>query len=554
MDSDSRKSKAELLCELTELRKKYSKLEDELKTLNHRAAEGNKGAAEALLDSERRFRTLFESAPVGIALSTLDGELLACNKGISQMLGYSESELKKVNLVEVYADASERVRNIELFKKEGSYHDYEVTLKRKDGSFFTGSLTAVPFKYNNKNVLLTAAEDISQRKQAEEERRKLLEQLRQAQKMEAIGNLAGGIAHDFNNILGVIMGNTEISLRKLLEGDPLKINLDQVKRAAERAKEMVQQILMFSRKDQRTMKPVVISFVIQEALKFLRSSIPSNIRIHASVQEDVSPVSANETQINQIIMNLCTNAAYAMRENGGKLDIILQEIDLDPAATSMKSLEHGRYQQLTISDTGYGMGKDILDRIFEPYFTTKKSGDGTGMGLAVVHGIVKSHNGEITAYSEPGTGSTFNIFLPVIPDLDEPDQEIDPEMLIEGKGERILLVDDESMLVKVEEEILDTLGYDVTAYTDSVEALDCFRQKPDSFDLLITDMAMPDLTGVQLVEEIHGIRPGFPIILITGFSEHINEDNFSQMGIDRFVMKPLNVAEISRVIREVLDE
>jgi PAS domain S-box-containing protein len=396
--------------------------------------------------------------------------------------------------------------------------------------------------------LVGSVHDITDQKQIEE-------QLRQALKMEAIGTLAGGIAHDFNNMLSVIMGFTDMSIDELPADSNVRENLIQVMKSSERAKEMVQQILTFSRKSQETMSIVNTGKIIKETVKFLRSSIPTTIEIKTNVSKDPGLVFANATQINQVLMNLCTNAMHAMREDGGVLEIRLSQTDMERESLKGKDLEPGWYQQLTITDTGCGMSKELAARIFEPYFTTMANGEGTGMGLAVAHGIVKSHGGNITVYSEPGRGSTFNVFLPVMEGGEEEVSKprIDYEAVVTGGNERILLVDDELSLVEIGKQMLEHLGYEVTSRNSSVEALEAFESNFDKFDLLVTDMTMPNMTGVKLAREIHKIRPGFPVIICTGFSERINRENYLQQGISGFVMKPMMIRDIAQVIREVLD-
>jgi signal transduction histidine kinase/ActR/RegA family two-component response regulator len=395
--------------------------------------------------------------------------------------------------------------------------------------------------------------DISKRKRWEQERDRLADQLRQAQKMEAIGTLAGGIAHEFNNILGAIIGFAELAEDDIPPDTTANKNLRQVLVAATRAKEMVRQILAFSRKDEIERKPVLLTEIVKEAITLLRSTLPSFIDIHSDIEEKktLPPILANPTEIQQVIMNLCTNAAYAMKESGGLLIITLDEIDVNSTALGSETPDHSNFQRLTVSDTGCGMTPEIKARIFDPYFTTKAQGEGTGMGLAVVHGIVKRHGGEITVESEPEKGTTFHVLLPATENEPLPSvQEIKP---VEKGNERILYVDDEQLLSEMGKQMLGKLGYRVEAHTCSVEALEQFKQRPDDFDLVITDQTMPEMTGIQFAGKLRKIRPGIPIILCTGFSESIDEKNYKSMGIDGFVMKPVVKNEIARVIRETLD-
>ena len=413
------------------------------------------------------------------------------------------------------------------------------------------------FGEEEKNILVFVSAQIAmaiERKRAEEERQKLEEQLLQAQKLEAIGTLAGGIAHDFNNILSAIMGYTELALLKVPEESKLRANLKQVLSASGRARETVKQILAFSRKEEREQRPVFLNDVVNEVLILLRSTLPATIEIRAHVEKTGHPVLANPSQVHQVIMNLCTNAAFAMREKGGTLEIALEEIDFDPAVINRKDLQPGRYNRLTVSDTGRGMTPEVRSRIFEPYFTTKQHGEGTGMGLAVVHGIVKTHGGEIAVYSVPGKGTTFDIFLPVT-DTKRDNGMVTDKTAPPRKGkEKILFVDDDQSLAEVGKELLENLGYRVDCKTSSIDALKTFRSHPDKFDLVITDQTMPHMTGVQLAGELKNIRPDIPVILCTGFSENINEENYASKGINSFIMKPLGIDEIARAVRRILDK
>jgi len=412
------------------------------------------------------------------------------------------------------------------------------------------------FTYNThkrKAVLVAERDNLKKIADTSEALRESEEQLRQAQKMESIGTLAGGIAHDFNNILGAIMGYTELSLAELPEESPVKKMLKKVMAASERARDMVKQILAFSRKNLIEKKFLYIGQIIQEDLKLLRSSLPATIEIRSHIEKELNPVLADLTQLHQVIMNVCINAAQAMREQGGILEITLKEIDLRSGTFNLENIEPGIYQQLTIKDTGHGMDVETIKKIFDPYFTTKKTGEGTGMGLAVVHGIVKSHGGEIVVLSEPGKGSTFHIFFPIAEKAGGQKPGTIYNEPIRGGSERIFLVDDDKNLAEMGKTMLEKLGYRVTFKTSSVEALEYFRENYHNFDMLITDMTMPVLTGLQLAREIHRVNPGIPIVLCTGFSEEINEENFKSRGISAFVMKPIVREQIARVIRQVLD-
>jgi PAS domain S-box-containing protein len=398
-----------------------------------------------------------------------------------------------------------------------------------------------------------AFRDITERTRVEEEKRKLEKKLQHALKMEAIGTLAGGIAHDFNNILAAVIGYTELVSDDVPKNSIAMKNLQQVLQGAARAKELVKQILTFSREDEENRKPVLLANIVNESLKLLRASLPTTIDIRSTIASPLHPILASQTQIHQVMMNLCTNAAYSMRENGGILEVTIKEIDLDPDSIGQKNLEPGRYQQLSVSDTGAGIPPGIINRIFEPYFTTKKSGEGSGMGLAVVYGIVRNHGGEITVYSEPGKGTTFHVFLKIAETHAAYEDKIYQPGEIQGGNERVLFVDDELELAELGGQVLKSLGYQVVIATSSIEALEIFSNYPSNFDLVITDQTMPQMTGLQLTVELKKIRPDIPVIICTGFSENINEETYKSYGVSDFFMKPVTKREVAAVIRRVLD-
>jgi CheY-like chemotaxis protein len=331
-------------------------------------------------------------------------------------------------------------------------------------------------------------------------------------------------------------------------------NLKEVLKAANRAKDMVQQILAFSRRSEPERKPMKIQPLIKETLKMLRVLLPSTIEINQNIDKECGTVLADQSQIYQMIMNLGTNAYHAMSNKGGVLGVTMTEVNIDSGdLTSNLAITPGAYLKLTVSDTGHGMDRTVMERIFNPYFTTKGPGEGTGMGLSVVHGIVRRHGGHITVYSEPGKGTTFCIHLPRIDTV-----VVTPETVLAGplpKGkERILLVDDEEQIILSARQMLEALGYDVTSRTNSVEALEVFIRQPDKFDLVITDQAMPNMTGAELAQRLIGIRPETPIILFTGFSEVISEEKAMAIGIREYVMKPVVMRDLAETVRKALDK
>ncbi len=401
-------------------------------------------------------------------------------------------------------------------------------------------------------VRMEIASNITQRKLAEEQKAELEEKLRQALKMEAIGTLAGGIAHDFNNILSAILGYAELAKESDLSIPEIYARLDKVMQAGHRAKELVKQILAFSRQAATERIVVHPGSLVIEAVKMLRSTLPTTIDIVHRIDPKAGPVFADPTQIHQILMNLGTNAFHAMENTGGRLEIVLEETAFSgPDPANEPGIEAGKYVQLTICDTGTGIDPEIKDKIFDPYFTTKEAGKGTGMGLAVAHGIIKSYGGTISIDSQLGKGTAVHVFLPII-DADAALAGDDAEP-VPGGGERILFIDDEEMLTSLNKIMLEELGYKVVACNDSCEALQIFQSQPDRFDLVITDQTMPGLTGAELAAQMLKIRPGLRLILCTGYSSIITREEAESIGIRTYAAKPLGRKEMAGLIRETLD-
>lgn len=384
------------------------------------------------------------------------------------------------------------------------------------------------------------------------EKKFLENQLRQAQKMEAMGSLAGGIAHDFNNILTAIMGYAELAAEDLPKEHNSRLFMQQVLKAGGRARELVRQILAFSRQETLEMKPLNLSQILCETINLLRASIPTSVDIKTQLNASRGLVMADQSQLQQIIMNLSANAAHAMQEKGGILEVSLAQVQLIKGQEEY-DLRSGDYLKLVFSDTGCGMDKNTMERIFEPFFTTKKSGEGTGMGLSMVRRIVLTLGGEIKAKSTPGVGSVFEVVLPEFKGEEKADAVFDSART-KGGAERILFVDDETSLVELGTNMLGRLGYKVTGLNSSSQALELFNQDPHAFDLVVTDQTMPGVSGADLARRFLRTRPELPIILCTGFSAQISRDTARKMGISRFLMKPVEISEIARVVREVLDE
>jgi len=438
---------------------------------------------------------------------------------------------------------------VDAFKKcteEGQAYDLELPFTTTKGRRIWIQTLAKPIIENGKVIKVVGCfMDITERKQLEEK-------LRQTQKMEAIGTLAGGIAHDFNNILFPIVGHTEMMIEDIPDDSPFKESLKEIYTSALRAKDLVQQILAFSRQENSELKLMKMQSIIKEALKLIRSTITTTITINQNLQPDCGAIKADPTQIHQIVMNLTTNAYHAMENDGGELKVVLKEVELGQQDLIHTDLTPGRYACLTISDTGIGITKDVIDKIFDPFFTTKEKGKGTGMGLSVVHGIIKNMNGKIEVDSELGKGTEFHVYLPIVENAFKIEESPIKEPM-QGGDERILLVDDEEIIIKMETKALERLGYQVTSLTSSIEALEIFRTNPDKFDLIVTDMAMPKIPGNKLAAELIKIRPDIPILLCTGFSEAMTEEKVKSLGIKGLLLKPIIMKELARKIRETLD-
>jgi two-component system, cell cycle sensor histidine kinase and response regulator CckA len=388
-----------------------------------------------------------------------------------------------------------------------------------------------------------------ERQEAEEKRAKLANDLRQAHKMQAIGTLAGGMAHEFNNILGVILGNAELVMLDTPDWSHSLDDLKEIVKASLRARDVVKQLLSFSRIDKVKRIPLKPGPIIKESLQLIRASISAYIEVRQEIEADTYTILADSTQLNQVIINLCTNARDAMKEEGGVLEVALNNVELE---SQSDKLQPGKYVRLTVRDSGTGIAPETFERIFDPYFTTKEVGEGTGMGLAVVHGIIREHEGVINVNTDPGKGTTFQVYFPAVDEA--PRQESRMQPTIPRGTERILLVDDEDSLVRIASGMLERLGYKVEGRTDPEEAVKLFRAEPNGFDLVITDTNMPKMTGDMLAKEIINIRPGMRIVICTGYSERMDKEKAEKLGIKSCVMKPLNLWTIANTVRDVLDE
>jgi PAS domain S-box-containing protein len=506
-------------------------------------------ANSALRDSEERYRQLVELSPDAIFVQR-GGEIVFVNTAGVKLLGAERPAelLGRSVLAFVPPEYRELVQTrLQQLQENGKVPCTEEKLVRLDGQSIDVEVALTATTYMGQPAIQTVIRDITARKRLEA-------RLRQAHKMEAIGTLAGGIAHDFNNILAAILGYTELALYDVAKDSLAAHNLNEVLAASQRARSLVQQILAFSRQGDVERRPVQLHLLVKEALTLLRASLPTTITICQHLTPFSDTILADPTQMHQVLLNLCANAEYAMRATGGELEVRLEPIEVDGGfAVSHPPLQPGPHVRLTVRDTGPGMPPDVLERIFEPFFTTKGVGEGTGMGLAMVHGIITSHDGAITVESAVGQGTTFAVYLPRLSGT-APSMELPVETLPAGGTECILLVDDEASLVHLGQELLTRLGYQVVVCTSSVEALETFRAAPQRFDLVITDQTMPKLTGEALVCELRRLRPDIPIILCTGFSHTMTEEKARALGLNAFLMKPLVAQELSQVVRQVLAE
>lgn len=504
---------------------------------------------EALRLAEEKYRGIFENSIAGIFRTTCEGRVVSANSAFARIFGHDSPE-ETLELTDaarqLYVDPERRMDLLRLAEDLDVVREFEAKVHRKDGSTAWVTLNARAIRDETGKIayLEGSAVDITNRKALES-------RLLQAQKMEAVGVLAGGIAHDFNNILAAIMGYADL-VRARIEEKDLHHFLDQILRSCDRAKNLVTQILTFSRKTEQEMKPLDLGTLVKESLKLLRATLPTTIEIRSKINPGLHMVLGDATQMHQVLINLCTNGAHAMRERGGFLDVSLEHVEITKESASFQpELNPGQYLRLVVSDTGTGISPDILNRIFDPFFTTKKRGEGTGLGLSVVYGIIKERGGAISVETNPGVGSVFSVYLPAAGIDCESKSQMD-EAIPRG-NERVLFVDDETMLVEMVRETLRGLGYRVVAIDSSVKALRVFQAHPHRFDLLVTDMTMPGMTGVDLAEEVMKIRPGFPVILCTGFSENVTEQQAKSLGIREFIMKPVTVADLAMAVRRALD-
>ena len=541
------------------LKQAHNELEDrirerteELKKTNEQLKKElfeRKRVEETLRESEEKYRTVLEGTPDPVVVYDIEGRVTYLNPAFTHVFGWTLEECLGRKMDDYVPDNAwpKTKKMIDLAVSGKSFSGIETIRYDKEKNTIHVSISGAIYRDQKGNPVgsVVNLRDITEQK-------KLEAQLEQANKMKAIGTLSGGIAHDFNNILSIIIGNTELALEDVPARNPAHSYLKEIRRASSRAKDVVHQLLSFARKRELERKPIKLIPVIEDTIKLLRATIPMSVEIRQNIKSTFDNVLADSTQIHQILINLCTNADHAMPD-GGIIEISLENVELDKEAVSQyPELNPGRYVNLRVSDTGNGIPNEEIDRIFDPYFTTKEFGKGTGMGLSVVHGIVKSHGGVITVHSEHGQGATFSILLPAIEK--ETVFEFKTDEKLPTGSESILFIDDEKSIVFVGRNRLERLGYKVESRMNPVEAIELFRNNPDQFDLVITDMTMPEMNGEQLSKMILKIRPDMPIILCSGFSEKINEEKAKEIGIRRFVAKPISRNELANLVRQILDE
>ncbi|MBT3368546.1 MAG: PAS domain S-box protein, partial [Nitrospina sp.] len=507
----------------------------------------HKQMEEALRIEQERFSKAFRATPNPTTISRMaDGTIIEVNETWVETFGYSRAEAVGTTSISlgIWADPAKRQKAMGKLQETGSLRNYETDLRCKSGEVRHVLLSIEHLEIRGEQCLIAIVHDITERKKMEEEKERLQSQLQQSQKMEAVGTLAGGIAHDFNNILAIILGNAELAADDVPDADPVSESLKEIRKASIRAKDMVRQLLAFSRKSDEKSKPLDMAPILEESMKMLRSAIPTSVEFEQHISGVPCNVLGDIAQINQIVMNLVTNAADAMSEEGGILEVALEKIILQEEKACFDwVLSPGPYVRIRMRDTGEGIEPEIMDRIFDPYYTTKEVGKGTGMGLSVIHGIVKRHGGGILVESELGKGTVFEIYFPAFEKTVEEEKE--PEGENRGGSERILYVDDEESLLNLNRQRLERLGYQVKSTTKPVDALEWFKADPDQFDVVITDMTMPRMTGDRLTKEILTIRPHMPVIICTGYSERMSEKKAKALGVRKYLEKPIDVRNLA---------
>ena len=514
-----------------------------------------KEAEKALQESEEKYRLIVENANDGIEISQND-KIFFANSCFANMLGYTNEEIKNIPISKIFTEQGTRElieRNEKRDKGQPLPNHYETTFRKKDGTIIDVDIKYEIIQYKNEPATFAIIRDITLRKQVEKEKEILEKQLRRSQKLETIGTLAGGIAHDFNNILAPIMGYTDMALLNLEKTNPLYDDLQHVLKGAHRAKDLVKQILLFSKQSEKERQPLALQSIVKKALKFIRPSIPTIIEIQQRIDDSCAKVQADATQINQVIINLCTNAWQVMEEKGGTLTIELIQVNIDTSTAKLyPNLNEAEYVKLSVTDTGPGMDEETQERIFEPFFTTKTLDKGTGLGLSVVHGIVRGHKGDIHVHSRIGKGTTFHVYLPTIKSEETSIKTEDVEIF--GGSECVLVVDDELAVSELVKRILENFGYKAKVFKNGLDALQAFKKKPGEFDLIISDLTMPKMTGLDLADRLHKEYPDFPVMIMTGFGDSLTETTRERYGIKNVISKPIVVKDLTAAVRKIFDK
>jgi PAS domain S-box-containing protein len=550
---DKRRTYEELETELRATRARLDEVEETLRAIRNNevdalVVEGPRGVQVFTLQgAEQPYRTLMETMAEGAITVATNGMVLYCNQRFAAMLGTPLNRIIGRSLGEVMPFKDWQALQAILGTCETSGCRGEYRLITTGGREITTSVSARRVQLQDVECFCLVVSDLTEQHSFEK-------QLRRAQKLEALGTLAGGIAHDLNNALAGIIGFAEMVLEDTAPDSPDHRRLTLVLKAAHRGRDLVKQILLFSRQGEPHRRPVTLVEVVEETLKLLGPAFPSTIEVLWKRPEDDCRILADPAQMHQVITNLCTNAAHAMREAGCILRIAAsQAIVAEGSPPPVPEMAPGEYVVLEVSDSGCGMDTETIEQAFDPFFTTKREGEGTGLGLSVTHGIVKNHGGYMAVESEPGKGSRFLVYLPRFAEETMACDERESSSPAGGK-ERILVVDDEDILVELNRQRLSDFGYDVAATTSGVVALQMFRRAPDSFDLVITDQTMPHLTGMDLAAELLKIRPGIPIILSTGYSDKVSPERAQEAGVQKLLMKPFDKRELAEVVGRVLDK
>ncbi|MBN9501566.1 MAG: hypothetical protein BGO01_00065 [Armatimonadetes bacterium 55-13] len=502
-------------------------------------------------ETRQLYSAMFENSSDAMIVCDLENVITAWSPGAERMFGYTSDEVVGQSLDIIIPDEGRAPLAVSLRKvyRGESLEPFEVVRITKSGKRLDISLTIAPILDEDGKVIYTSRvlRDVTDQK-------KLAERFRQAQKMEAVGNLAGGIAHDFNNILTAISGTVKLALQDLPPDSPVYADLKEIEKASARGTAVVGQILKIGREGDVEHRLINLDSVVSEVAQLFKTTAPSNVEIIKQIDPDLPAVMGDENEIHQIVMNLGVNALHAMREKGGRLEIRLESVRLDDVGVrTLPNLKPGRFVCLSVSDTGHGMTRQTLEHIFEPFFTTKSSGEGTGLGLSVVYGMIQQHRGAITAYSEVGRGSMFRIYLPAAGvALVENDQTIVETR--EGRGERIMYVDDDEALVLMIGRMLKRLNYDAVCFQDARQALKAFEDNPNEFDVVVSDLSMPLLDGPELVRKIKEIRPSVPVIMVTGYIRKEDLEHAENLGIHRLILKPNTVQEMGEVLHEILSK